>query len=146
MIKNPVVISVVSFILLITALNAFAYNVIPSDSQPLSIVLQQLHRKGITDFDNIEFKEGAYEAVIIGTYGSRQTITIDPKSGVIRSKPNLSDHLTMLDAAKKIEAAGYSHISKIESCGNVYKVNASGRNGKEVELTLDRISGEIEKQ
>ncbi len=50
--------------------------------------------------------------------------------------------LTLLDVAKKLEARGYSNVTKIEFDHGTYEVNAWDGKGRRVKLHLDPITGE----
>ena len=120
---------------------------IPSNALPISKILQDLHAKGYTLIKKVEFEHGTYEVKAIGPNGNKMKLQVNPQTGEItNNKSNNAKMMSMLDAVKKVESAGYHNIYKIKQEDNKYEVKALDKNGKKVELKINADTGEIKKE
>jgi hypothetical protein len=111
----------------------------------ISTIITKLQSKGYNIIRKIKFEDGAYEADVINAQGNEVTVKINPLTGdFFGSTENLA-RLSMLAAVKVVEAAGYKNIYKVKSDDDKYEVKALDKNGKEVGLEVNAISGEISK-
>jgi uncharacterized membrane protein YkoI len=113
----------------------------------MSTVLGQLEHQGYYDFDEVEYDHGSYEVKAYNAQGQRVKLHYNPtlpSTPAVKPKQD-SQQLTMAQAAKKVEAAGYSNIYKIELEHGWYEVKAMGKNGKKVEWHVDPQTGKISK-
>lgn len=123
---------------------ALADTAIPLNAAPLSSVLQNLSDKGFAAVRQIKYKDGIYKAEVINSQGKEIDIRINAQTGV-PSKLPAKNNLTMLDAVKKVEAAGYSHLYKVEAENGKYEVKALDEKGNKVKLEVDAMTGKVSK-
>lgn len=118
---------------------------IPTTSIQMSSILQNLQTKGYNNVKKIKFEDGEYEAKVINAQGREEKLHINPQTGAILNAPKAAQaNITALEAAKKVEAAGYHNIYKLEAeDGNEYEVKAIDKNGKKAELKVNATTGEI---
>jgi hypothetical protein len=116
--------------------------------QPLPVVdvLQRLDQAGYHQIRDIEYKNGTYKVEAYGTQGQKIKFNIDARSMTIPSfENNGRPYLTMLQIARKLQGAGYSHIDQIEFDDNYYEIRTYDANGSRVKLDVNSITGEISK-
>ena len=118
------------------------------EAMKTSAVLESLQSKGFNIVKEIEWKNGSFTAKVINAEGKEATIKFNPKTGdIVKAKQNQAG-LSALEIAKKVEEAGYTHITKINSemFHNKYVVKASDQRGKNVKLEVDALTGKILKK
>lgn len=111
--------------------------------QSVSTVLSQLKSQGYVAFEKIELKGEEYQVLAIGEDGVLTYIRINIHNGEVMEMKKASTHISMLDVVDKVEAKGYSSISKIETNNGNFIVQAISPSGKQVTLTIDAVSGEL---
>jgi hypothetical protein len=130
----------------------FAGEIPPANTMSVVQVLNNLQSKGYANVYKIEFEDGAYKVKMISTDGKVTELKLNPQTGAIietkqetsnRKLPALS--LTVLQAAQKVEAAGYHGVYKIKMESNEFEVEALDQNNKKVDLNVDGQSGKITK-
>lgn len=115
--------------------------------KPMSSILQNLQIHGYFIVRKIEFENGMYQAEAINGRGKRVKIKISPKTGEVAVPEVTDNHLTALDVAKKLEAAGYTTIYKIKADDKKYNVEAlDNSTAEKIELNVDSKTGEISKE
>lgn len=111
----------------------------------MSAVLKILQQTGYTAVKEIEFDtdKHTYEADVVDAQGKTRTLTIDSQGKITKDTP---DAISMLDAVKKVEAAGYHNVTHVNFnlFGN-YKIDAQDSSGSSVTVTVDGDTGEIDR-
>jgi len=110
---------------------------------PMSKALSGLKTKGFEIVKKIELEDGMYEAKIINPLGKEMKVKMNAKTGEIEKPKEGLVWLSAFDVAKKVEDAGYTHISKIDTEGKEYEVKALNKEGKETKLKVNAQTGEI---
>lgn len=114
-----------------------------ANMMPMSKALNGLKTKGFDVVKKIEFEDGMYEAKIMNSLGKEIKVKMNGKTGEIEKPKEGLVWLSALDVAKKVEEAGYTHISKIDAEGKEFEVNALNKEGKETKLKVNGQTGEI---
>ncbi len=129
---------------LLFAVNSLADDQLPANAVSASTVLENLQKAGFTGVRKVKFENDVYEAVAINHEGRPVKVAVNPTDGqVSKESKAMAAQLTILDAAKKVEKAGYTHISEIELEKNKFDVKALDKNGKKVDLEVDGQTGNI---
>ena len=90
---------------------------------------------------------GNYEIAAINSQGMIKKLHVTPTGTILDEPKSTVKDLTALEAVKKVEAAGYSGIYKVDAEGNdTYEVKALSKEGKKVELDVASPSGKITKK
>ncbi|WP_147277501.1 PepSY domain-containing protein [Aquicella lusitana] len=126
---------------------------LPATAVPLSAVITNLQTKGYNNIKEVKFEHGFYEAEAMNAQENEVKLEIDPKTNAItktkigyKMKSMANPKISMLDAIKKVGAAGYHDIYKIEFKKDKYEVKALDKNNKEVELRVNANTGEVSKE
>ena len=117
-------------------------------------VIIHLQEQGYTSIEEIVLNHNSYEAIVITAENKITKLFIDAETNEIYdSKPiaknGIKFHpakLTMLEAVKKVEEAGYHHIYHIELIDGKYKVKALYKNEVSTELNVDGNTGVLKKK
>jgi hypothetical protein len=117
----------------------------PATSVAMSAMIQNLQKAGYVAIREVKFDDDKYEAKVITANGQALKVQLNPQ-GEPMTPTRAANKLSILDAANKVEAAGYAHISKIEAEDNGYKVRAYDAKGKKVSLMVNGTSGNIDKK
>lgn len=142
---NKFLINIAGVVLFCISGFAFAGDLPPTDSISMSTVLKNLQTKGYIAIHEVEFDDGMFEAKVVDAKGQFFKVKVNPTSGEITTnKDSAPVKLSMLDAVKKAESAGYQRIAKIESHRDGYKLKAVDKNNKEVELKINAMTGAID--
>lgn len=113
---------------------------------PAVDVLQNLNQAGYNQIYKIEYKNDVYKVQAYGSQGQKVKFDVNAKDMVIPPiEANSKSYLTMLQVARKLQGAGYTHIDQIEFNGNYYAVKSYNANGDRIKLDVDSITGEIHK-
>lgn len=112
-------------------------------TQPISTILNKLKTQGYVSFEKIILQGDEYIVNGVDDKGALTVIRINSHSGEIIEMKKIDARISMLDVVDKVEAQGYSAISKIESTDDIFIVQALDPNGKTVTLKIDAISGKI---
>lgn len=115
-------------------------------SLTMSAVIQKLQSKGYNIIRKVKIEDGNYKAETINSQGIEVKVRINSQTGEITSSNEKPVKLTMFDAVKKVEAADYHDIYKVESEEGKYEVKAFGKDGKKVELEVNANTGNISKE
>ncbi len=117
---------------------------IPTRSLPMSQILQHLLSKGYHTIQEVEFDDGLYEVEALDEQGNQIILRMNPQTGDLIKNQNTQKYpISLLEAAQKIEGAGYHSIYKIESHGSQYEVKALGKEDTIVKLRVDANTGKI---
>ena len=110
----------------------------------VSEILKRLHAAAYTTVFEVELEDKTYDIKTVNDKGQKIKLRIDATTGKIpaQDKNAKTSGLTMLQAAEKVEAAGYV-IHKIESEKNNYEIKAIDSKGKKVQLKVDADTGKI---
>lgn len=113
---------------------------------PMSKILTNLQEKGYAIVLKIELEDGSYKAKVIDSKGKELKINITPQTGeIIRPKAQTA-RLTMAEAVKKAEEAGYKNIYKVSSSSNEYELKGFDKDNKKVSVNVDATTGKINKE
>lgn len=110
---------------------------------PLSTILQHLQSENYVVIRQIDLDGNIYKAYALSPQGNYTKLKINAQTGEIISPSSAAPTLSMLDVAQKVEGAGYTSISEIESSSNTYVVKAVNPQGEAVTLKVDSHSGII---
>lgn len=118
---------------------------IPSRTLPMSEILKILQTRGYSVIREVEFDDGLYEVEAFDEKGIQLIIRMNPNTGdFINTNLKTKKYpISMLEAAQRIEGAGYHTIFKIEAHGSQYEAKALGTEDKKIKLRIDANSGKI---
>lgn len=120
--------------------------IITTNTMPMSKILSNLQEQGYSVVLKVELDDGKYKAKVIDAKGKEVKLNITPQTGeVIRPKAQAS-HLTMIEAVKKAEEAGYKNIYKVSSGHNEYEMKGFDKDNKKVSIDVDAATGKINKE
>lgn len=133
---------------MITAPVAFAaqQSTVPNDALPMSKLLENLHQAGYNVILRVEFDNGQYRANVIDLQGKPLRVEIAPTTGEILKPKNEGVNLSLLEAAKKAEEAGYHGIYKITATQGKVEISAYNKDNKKVTFDINSKTGEISKE
>lgn len=116
----------------------------PEKSMPMTSIIGKLEAKGFVDVYEVEYDDKVYHVKARNAQGKDVEATVDPISGKITpTKVAPSSKITLMDAVKKVEQAGYHNIYKIERSDDKYEMSALDKDGKKVSLEVDGKTGKI---
>lgn len=118
------------------------------NSGQMTQILEKLHNEGYNTITKIEFDSGknSYNAWVITADGKKAKIHLNGQNGSItRDTAAETQGLSALEVAKKVQAAGFSSIYKIDTefFGDGYDVKVLNKEGKLIELNVNAKTGEI---
>jgi len=117
----------------------------PAKSLPMTTIISDLEKQGYLVIKEIKFKDDAYHVEAIDKQGKEVEVKVNPETGALDQSKKSSMSLTMQEAVKKIEAAGYHSIYSIEADDDKYEAKALDKDGKKVSIHVNGNSGEISK-
>jgi hypothetical protein len=110
----------------------------------MQTILQNLEKAGYHAIQEVEYDDGVFEAKAINQNGAYAKIILDPNTGAILSPTQTSSQgISMLDAVKAVETAGYTRIHDIESKTHHYEIEAFNQSGHKVKLNVDASTGKL---
>jgi hypothetical protein len=118
----------------------------PKDRLPMSKILQNLERDGYSIITKIELEGEAFKARVFDARGKEHRVEVEPKSGKINHSKAQPTRLTLGEAVKKVEEAGYQNIYKVKADDNEYEMKAFDKDNKRVSLDVDAATGKINKE
>jgi hypothetical protein len=124
---------------------AFADDKVPADAISFSKLLSSLHNAGYNVVLKVEFDDGVYKANVIDPQGRQIKVSIEPTSGEVIKPKSETNQLSMMDAVKKVENAGYHNFYKITSGHDKYEIKALDKDNKKVAIEVDTKTGKISK-
>lgn len=117
---------------------------IPNRTLPMSEILKIIQNRGYKAIREVEFDDGLYEVEAWDEKGNQLIFRLNPSTGDFINNPKINKYpITILEAAQKIEDAGYHTIYKIEAHGSQYEIKAFGKNEKKIKLRMDANTGKI---
>ena len=122
---------------------AFA-DMVPANAVPMETVLQNLEKAGYTAVQKVTFDDGFYEAKAVNASGVSTEIKLNPAGTIVTPTSN-SGGVSMMDAVKAVEAAGYHGISKIELKKEAFQIEALDNQNNKIDLKVDAITGAVTK-
>lgn len=139
-----------SIVIVATSVNAaLASDRVPDDAIPITTAVKNLQSQGYVSIKEIRFDDGVYKAKALNAEGYPTRVSINAKTGQItvseRSAHKHDNMGIMLKVIQKVEAAGYTHISKVERSYPHYEVKAIDQKGKRVKLKVNPATGDISK-
>lgn len=123
---------------------ALAEDSVPLNAMPLSHALQNLSDKGYAIVRQVEYKDGIYKVEVINVQGKQVDVRINAQTGRPFKLPE-NNTLTLLEAVKKVESSGYSHLYKVESEDGKYEIKALDAKGNKIKLEVDAMNGKVSK-
>jgi hypothetical protein len=150
--KRTFIFFMTGFFIIFNAPSVLAEKVLPNVAVPISVVINQIEKKGYQDIRSVEFEDGIYKAEATNREGKEVKIYIDPLTNKILSvkigwkiKRKINTvHFSVLDILKKVEEAGYQNIYEVELDGNQYEIKAFDRSGRKSKLKVDINTGKIQ--
>ncbi|GHU46095.1 hypothetical protein AGMMS50289_18700 [Betaproteobacteria bacterium] len=142
-----------AFAFLLTPLSAWAGDVPPADSKPLSEILKAVEQQKLgviseSEFDNDfwELNDGFWKVKVCNA-GACQKLYIDPKSGTEkRRRKTDSDDIAPTDAmplsaiVQAVEASGLGIITEVEFDDGYWKLELR-KDARKIKLALDPRTG-----
>lgn len=135
--------------ILVGSLMALASTAILADDMPAKSIdmvniLTNLKDQGYVAVHEIKFDDNVYKAEVINSAGNEVKVKIDAQTGkmIESTSKEKENNMSMLDAVKKVEAAGYHNIYAVESEDDGFKMKAVDKDGKKVKINLD-LSGNV---
>jgi len=118
----------------------------PTDAVQMSKLLENLHAAGYNVILKVEFDNGQYRANVIDLQGKPIRLEIAPTTGEILKPKTEGTVLSILEAAKKAEEAGYHNIYKISASRDKVEIKAFNKDNKKVSLDINTKTGAISKE
>lgn len=118
----------------------------PKETLPMSKILETLHEQGYNVVLKVELEGDAFKAKVIDAKGKEVKIEIASETGKVNRSKAQPTNLTMVEAVKKVEEAGYKNIYKISTGHNEYEMKAYDKENKKVSLDVDSATGKINKE
>ena len=131
---------------LIFSSSVMAEKTVPNQTIQMSKVLETLREQGFHVVLKVELENNLFKAKVIDAKGKEVKIEISPESGKINLPKAHPTRLTMGEAVKKVEEAGYRNIFKVSSDSNEYQMKAYDKENKKVSLDVDAATGKINKE
>ena len=145
--KNTVVASL-CLLSLASFSSAYAIDKPVNNSMQISSVLEIIKTKGFPIVKEIILKDdGKYDVKVINGEGGSGDFVFDPKTNEIVNAKQNKPGLTALDAAKSVEAAGFTNISEIKTqwMDDKYSVKTIDPEGNAVTVEVDALTGAVKK-
>lgn len=118
----------------------------PQPPVPMSIVLQNLKINGYELISKVDLEQDVYQIEAFSPQGKTFSITMDAHSGQILSpKQNTLPRVSLAEAVRRVESAGYHDISMVKYSGDKYIVKTLDPQGKKVKLKVNGATGELTK-
>jgi uncharacterized membrane protein YkoI len=125
----------------------FAFSVyaadVPQHAMPMSNIINKLTEHGYVVVNKIDYDNNVFHVEGIDKQGKEVKSDVDPASGKITDTSTDKAKLTLSQAVKKAEQAGYKNIYSIEASGDKFEVKALDKDGKEASVDVDAVSGEV---
>jgi len=121
-------------------------NNLPANAVSMATVLQNLQAAGYVAIQEVKFDDGVYKAEVINPQGIEVKVSLDAQTGKVVEPASMPKMISISDAVKKVEAAGYTSISKVEADKGKYEVKALDKEGKKARLDVNAMNGEITKK
>ena len=135
--------TILTLVVGLSCFSAYAADM-PVKSLPMTTIISNLDAKGFTAKE-IKFKDNVYHVDAMNKQGKDVDVEVNPETGALNQTEKSAMTLTMQEAAKKVEAAGYRSIYFIKADDSKYVVKALDKDGKKVSLDVNGTSGEISK-
>lgn len=121
-----------------------------AEAAPLAAgqALDRVKAAGYTDVDALDFEHGRYELSARDPNKVAVVLTVNPKTGEIRSrlarKRDLGGRVIPVEKiVSQVDAAGYTDVYLIERAHALYEIQARDADGRGVELYLHPKTGEL---
>lgn len=119
---------------------------LPTNSVPMSKVLRNLQEQGYSVVLKVELDNGMYDAKVMDAKGKELKINVAPQTGEVIKPKAQTARLTMMEAVKKAEEAGYKGIYRVTTSQNEYEMKGYDKDSKKVSLNVDATTGKINKE
>lgn len=126
----------------VLATPAFAGN--NTTPMAMSDVIKAVNAAGYTTISQITFSDNVYDVRAINNIGEKVDLKVGP-TGAVTPPDQAQPQLSILDAAKTVEAANYNSISRIEYDNGEYEVTALDPTGDSVDLIVNAQNGALQK-
>lgn len=101
-----------------------------------------LEAQGYTNINDVEFKDGAWQADARSADGNRVELRVDATTGKVYPETQVSN-LTKADVQAKLAGAGYFNIHDVEFRNGVWEAEAEDQGGRDFELLIDAATGDV---
>lgn len=126
--------------LAVVAGTSFAQN--PAGNLTTTDVIQLVERAGYTHVRDVEFDDGLWDVEATTADGRSVDLKIDPDNGEIID-PFAAPSLSAADVASRLQSQGFSNVRDIEFDDGYYDVEATGPDGRNVDLKVHPRDGRI---
>lgn len=135
--KKQNIINLITGCVLACASTAVLADDMPANSMNMSNILSNLKNEGFVAVHEIKFDDKVFKAEVINSAGNEVDVRIDPLTGKILDPKSEENKMSMMDAAKKVEAAGFHNIYSMESEDHGFEIKAMDKDGKKTEIKID---------
>ncbi|QIW10874.1 PepSY domain-containing protein [Francisella sp. LA112445] len=127
----------------ILATTAFADDIPPSGTMPISKIVANIYAQGYGGINEVKYDDGVYKAKVINKDGQEQNLYIDPTTGTVPAQKSKVKQINMIQAIKNVPKDRCKTITKIENSNGAFKVECLDSNNQEVNVVIDAISGKV---
>ena len=103
----------------------------------------RLQSAGYSEFRDIEFDGGLWEAEVRGSDGRWHDVAIDAATGDVLDERSGRALLTATQVEAKLTAAGYTAITDLDLDDAIWEAEATDPTGRRVELALNGHTGAV---
>jgi len=126
--------------LAVAAGTSFAQN--PAGNLSTTDVIRLVEGAGYSNVREIEFDDGLWDVEATAADGRSVDLKIDPANGEIID-PFAAPSLSAADIASRLQSQGFSNVRDIEFDDGYYDVEATGPDGRHVDLKVHARDGRI---
>lgn len=119
---------------------SFAQN--PTGNLTTTDVIRLVESAGYTNVRDVEFDDGLWDVEATAADGRSVDLKIDPTNGEVID-PFAAPALSAADIASRLQSQGYSNVRDIEFDDGYYDVEATGPDGRNVDLKVHARDGRI---
>jgi len=122
----------------------FSFGQTQGSSTRMITLLQRLNQAGYSKIHEIEYNGDSYEVEAFNAQCRKVKFRVNAQN--MRIPPlNTARQLTMLQAAQRVQAAGYNNIYDVEFDDGRYEFKAYDENTRKVKLNVNPSTGRISK-
>lgn len=143
MVKKQGVISLVAGCVMALAAPAILADSVPAKPIDMTTIISNLNDQGYVVIREIKFDDNAYKAEAFNKQGQKVDVKMNADTGKIESpQAPQTQPISLTDAVKKANSAGFTTIYAIEAKDNSYEMKALDKNGKKNKVTVD-LAGNV---
>lgn len=129
--------------ILTLALAAGAFTTaLAQDAMSASDVSSRFAAQGFTDVHDVEFEDGLWEAAARTAEGHKVKLHLDARTGTVYPNDQ-GPHLSEVQVREKLAAAGYSNVHDVKYKHGLWKADADGPEGEDLDVKMDPVSGAV---